>query len=139
MVFEVLVLLINIRMLPTGSTHSDNGIRQFILVVRGLHTLLDGRKANFDIRRSQVGLTTLTEWIIQLYFDGISHTDVCPCPLRVRHANKSGREALERAGGEDIEVIDEKEDVGTVSRRGDILGRYGNTWEMSVLIGRGLE
>jgi membrane-bound ClpP family serine protease len=126
LVLEVLIMLINSRVLSMVPTYSDDGMCQFILVIRGLHTLLDGRKANFDIRRSQVGLTTLAEWIIQLYFHSISHTDVRPCTLGIRHANKTGREALKRARGKDIEVIDEEEDIGTVSGGGDILRRYGN-------------
>jgi hypothetical protein len=41
--------------------------------------------------------------------------------LRIRHANISRREALEGTAGENVEVIDQEEDVGTVSRRRNIL------------------
>jgi hypothetical protein len=97
------------------SSYSDHHLCQFILVIRGLGTLLGRCEANLNIRRPQVGLSTLAKRIIQLHLDGISQSNVGPCALRVRHTHITSREAFERASREDEEVIDKEEDVGTIS------------------------
>lgn len=121
LVFEILAVLVNVDRPSDKQSHLDDGTCQLILIIRSLYSLLDRGKADFNVRRSQVCLTSLTERVIELHLDGISQANVRPRPLRVRHAHVSGREALKRARGEDEEIIDKEEDIGTVSCRGDVL------------------